>query len=812
MTPLEYALAYATLGLHVVPIPTGCKYPKGIKEWEKLATVDPTRITRWWTNHPAHGVGIATGPASGIFVIDIDPRDGGDDSLKALETKYGPLPETVETLTGGGGTHHYFLWPETGEIHNSASGVLGVGIDVRGVDGQVLAPPTIHPTTGTPYVFEIIHDLLDGHQICAAPDWLIALLQTPAANTEPRRERLPRLGDLPGDIWAASTTWAEQLERYGATLHTRHADAGGNGYEMWTRPGKDKQQGASASLYYKGSDVLKIFTPHWPGLAIGETYTLWGYHVTLEHQSDFDEAARIHGHEQRTSNAPATERPAQSMDTPHGHSVDKPLLFTGGRYLNDISDELVQLMVEANVPPHLFRHGEVVSQLTGEELCAIDRVRMLNVVELTVRPVSLKKDEIVPSRVEPAALDVAMLRLLQQLPAVQAVMRAPFLRADGSVCSAIGYDPASGNYLASTVDTNVPSNPTSQEVADAVALIDDLLFDFPLHTGSDRAHVYALLLTPLVRHLIPLAPLFVLDGNGPGVGKNLLAESCMYITTGQWIQTDPLPLDAEEQRKQITALLSTGRSVALFDEAHIVSGTSLSRLITSTTWGDRLLGYSKQVAYPNRITVVALGNNVEVQGDMPRRSILIRLESQIARPYDRQDFRHTDLRRWVEHNRPKLLGALLTLLVAWHQAARPGSAVRLGSFDAWAAIVGGTLANAGVDGFLVNSDAMRRRGATDDAEMEMHLTELWNEWHTAPFSAKQVARMIELDRLETTPPRLPNDRTRVAQALGHIYRRYSGRWLGSIRIAEDGVTGGARRWLLEPSPLSPTPNEGDSVD
>lgn len=797
MSPLDHALAYAALGLNVVPIPTGCKYPKGINNWEKLATTDTKRITAYWTKHPAHGIGIATGPNSGVFVVDIDPRDGGDDSLKALETKYGPLPETVETLTGGGGRHIYFQWPAAGEIHNSASGVLGVGIDVRGIDGQVLAPPTIHPTTGTPYVFEIVHDLLDGHPIHVAPDWLVELLQTPPPNTEPRRERLPRLGDLPGDIWASTTTWAEQLHKYGASLHSQHADAGGSGYEMWTRPGKHKEQGASASLYYKGSDVLKVFTSNWPGLTNGQTYTLWGYHVTLEHNNNYNEAAREHAKTQRAETAPATERPGQPMDTPHGQSMDKPLLFTGGRYLNDISDELVQLMVDANVPPHLFRHGDVVSQLTGEELCAIDRVRMLNVVELTVRPVNLKKDEIVPSRVEPAALDVAMLRLLQQLPAVQAVMRAPFLRADGSVCSSIGYDPASGNYLASTVHTNVPTNPTADDIARAVALIDDLLFDFPLHTLSDRAHIFALLLTPLIRHLVPLTPLFVLDGNGPGVGKNLLAESCMYVTTGQWIQTDPLPLDAEEQRKQITALLSTGRSVALFDEAHIVSGTSLSRLITSTTWGDRLLGYSKQVAYPNRITVVALGNNVEVQGDMPRRSILVRLESQIARPYDRQDFRHADLRHWVEQNRPRLLGALLTLLVAWHQAGRPESAVRLGSFDAWASVVGGTLTHAGVDGFLSNSDAMRRRGATDDAEMESHLTELWNIWHTAPFSTKQVAKMVEFDQLEITPPRMPNDRTRTAQALGHIYRRYSGRWLGAIRVIEDGLTDGARRWMLE---------------
>ena len=803
MTPLEYALAYAAKGLRVVPIPPGCKYPKGIKNWEQLATDDPARITKYWTNHPTHGIGIATGPLSGVFVVDIDPKDGGDDSFDALEARHGALPETVETLTGGGGRHLFYRWPEGADIRNEASGTLGVGIDIRGINGQVVSPPTIHPETGRAYMFEIEHDLLDGAVIADAPQWLIDLLTTPPAVAEPRKDKAPRpFGDMPGDIWAHTTSWADELTKLGAELHSQHRDNTGGYYEMWTRPGKTKHQGASASLYYGGTDVLKVFTPNWPGLTVGETYTLWGLHVTLEHQGDYAEAARIHGQQQRQLGDDIPQ-PTIDPETGEEETVEKPMVFTNGRYLNDITNELVSLMVKLNNPPRLFRHGEVVSQLTGDELSAVDRVRMLNVVEMTVRPVKTTKNDIVPSRIEPSALDITMLRLLQDLPVVQSIMRAPFLRSDGTVCADIGYDRTSGNYMTSTVDTNVPATPTPTDVAAAVAVVDDFVHDFPLNTNSDRAHIFALLLTPLIRHLVPLTPLFVLDGNGPGVGKNLLAESCMYVATGQWVQTDPLPLDSEEQRKQITALMSTGRSVALFDEAHIVSGTSLARLITSTTWGDRLLGYSKQVAYPNRITVVALGNNVDIQGDMPRRSILIRLESNVEHPYDRQDFRHNDLRHWVETNRAKLLGSLLMILVAWHQAGRPSSNVRLGSFDAWASIVGGALANAGVEGFLANAASMRDRGATDDGDMQEHLNELSRHFYGRAFTTRQVASLLEDNFLDTMPPRLGNDRARVQQSLGHVYRRYSGRWLGTCRIVPDGITSGSRRFIIEQSSAAP---------
>ena len=50
--------------------------------------------------------------------------------------------------------------------------------------------------------------------------------------------------------------------------------------------------GASASLYYHGSDVLKVFTSSAAPLVADETYTLWGFHVALEHGGDHAAAAR----------------------------------------------------------------------------------------------------------------------------------------------------------------------------------------------------------------------------------------------------------------------------------------------------------------------------------------------------------------------------------------------------------------------------------------------------------------------------------------------------------------------------------------
>lgn len=615
--------------------------------------------------------------------------------------------------------------------------------------------------------------------------------------------RMPYTGtERPGDDFNSRHSCGEVFAMDGWTLSKVKASSD----ERWLHPWNPTSDESATVFADDGHATVWSDTvpQHRLGIAIKRPYDPFGLFAALFHDGDHREASielakRGYGasrmREMLGYNIPVD---LVTDDVVTDDDGVKPGVIINGIHLDELADKVVRILVDSNSPPRLFRHGQTVSQFTRSELEPVDRGRMIHIAERTMRPYrASKQGALSPARLDVATLDLAMLRLLDELPAVQVVMRSPFLRSDGTICAEVGYDRASCNYLAATVVVDVATNPTPMQIADAVALVDDLLRDFPLSTASDRAHIFALLLTPLVRHLVPLTPLYVLDGNGPGVGKNLLAECCMYIATGGWIQTDPLPLDAEEQRKQITALLSTGRSVALFDEAHIISGTSLSRLITSTTWGDRLLGYSKQVAYPNRITVVALGNNVEVQGDLPRRSIIVRLESQLARPYDRQDFHHSDLRSWVEEQRPALLTSLLTILIAWRRAGSPVGSARLGSFDAWAQIIGGALAHAGVDGFLGNVGDMRSRAASDDSEMEAHLEELWKIYGSAPFSTRQVAEMIDNDRLDAVVVRGPNDRQGMAKVLGHLYRRYSGRRMDTVRIVPEGITRGARRWVLE---------------
>jgi len=98
-------------------------------------------------------VAIVTGRLSGLVVLDVDPRHGGDASLAAFEARHGPLPATVESRTGGGGRHFYFRHPG-GRCPNRVG--LEPGLDLRGDGGCIVAPPSIHPS-GREYAWRARH-------------------------------------------------------------------------------------------------------------------------------------------------------------------------------------------------------------------------------------------------------------------------------------------------------------------------------------------------------------------------------------------------------------------------------------------------------------------------------------------------------------------------------------------------------------------------------------------------------------------------------------------------------------------------------
>lgn len=130
----------------------------------KNATDDLSTVDSWLQKYPDMNIGLV--PPVGVVVLDVDPRNGGTESLQKLESEYSKLPETLTCATGGAGLHFYFKCDASVKSFKKE---IAPGIDVKAFNGYLVAPPSKHATGGV-YSWSIVADITE------APDWLQKLV------------------------------------------------------------------------------------------------------------------------------------------------------------------------------------------------------------------------------------------------------------------------------------------------------------------------------------------------------------------------------------------------------------------------------------------------------------------------------------------------------------------------------------------------------------------------------------------------------------------------------------------------------------
>jgi hypothetical protein len=168
---VDHALELAARGFAVFPLAPRSKVPIAGSRGCLDATRDPDRIVRMWQREPHANIGLATGGASGVWVLDVDDRHDGAATMRGLVGELGPLPPTLRARTGSG-WHLYFRLD--GAVVRQGANVLGPGVDTRSTGGYVVAPPSIHPS-GARYRW-----LTDLAPAVCPPKWLARLAPRPA--------------------------------------------------------------------------------------------------------------------------------------------------------------------------------------------------------------------------------------------------------------------------------------------------------------------------------------------------------------------------------------------------------------------------------------------------------------------------------------------------------------------------------------------------------------------------------------------------------------------------------------------------------
>ncbi len=223
----EFAITYALRGWKVLPIHgisagrctcgrADCSSPgkhPAIAHGVKEASSDLDQIAQWFSVSKNLNVAISTGEESGLIVLDIDPRHGGDESTLALAAKHGRLPDTLEVLTGGGGRHLYFKFPAGADIRSRA-GILP-GVDIRANGGYVVCPPSRHISGGV-YQWEASCDF-EHDEPAELPQWLLDMLLTggqPQSHPSPNGHKPDKILQGQRNDWLTSE--AGRLRRAGA--------------------------------------------------------------------------------------------------------------------------------------------------------------------------------------------------------------------------------------------------------------------------------------------------------------------------------------------------------------------------------------------------------------------------------------------------------------------------------------------------------------------------------------------------------------------------------------------------------------------
>lgn len=739
---MKAALVYAArLQWRVLPVQPGGKRPI-LKDWTSKASSDSETIKHWIEKNPNANIGINP---RGFFVLDVDPKNGGVDTLKELEAKHGPLPETATQRTPSGGFHYLFR----GNIATSAS-KLGRGLDTRGETGQFVVAPSKtdagkYEWVRAPWDFEIAEP----------PAWLVEALKPRAAEAVDEEDTGER-GFFPAASPEVLEAARETLERHGPAIegsggdhHTFRAAAilrhdfalseveawplfvqwnetcqppwseeelrtkFANGEEYGTAPyGIKRSMDAvvcvqKAIADWKGGDGVKLVQDCRKFLRAVTDPT-----VRAQCEKDLHQA---------------TGFKPKEMGLPKG--VVHVEVAAGEIQMTTELAKVADLSTQAIKRDVFQRNGILCEVVTGPRTFISD-LQVARIRDLMSRRAKYLHADEKGSTYQPAPEPVASIiharRMHTGIRVIDSVTTSPIFLEDGSILQQRGYNATSRVYLDPSVSVEVPESPTREDALAAVALFRDLLGDFKFQGRADFSTWLAALLTPLVKASIKNAPapLFVFSASNAGAGKTLLAEVLARIVTGVPLENSSYaPKDSNEWLKKLTSYVKAGSSIRVFDNVNGQFGDeALDRLVTSSVWSDRVLGASDAPPLPVVTTWVTTGNNSEPVGDTIRRVLVCRIEVNVDRPQELTGFKRPLLADYAESNRAQLLTAALTLLRAYHLADRPDQRLpSWGSFVRWSELVRGALVWAG----LPDPFETQQRVSADVNEPENEAHDFW---------------------------------------------------------------------------------------
>jgi hypothetical protein len=760
------------------------------KGWQKSSLPTTTTIERWLKK--GHNLGLRTGKASGVIVLDDDSPDGS--AAAALD-----LPKTVTVTTGSGKRHYYFAMPEGLSLRNSVKTRIA-GMDVRADGGQVVFVGSIHPDTKQPYCWA---PGLSPREVDLAPlpPNVLELLR--------QRERtVPKFTLLrSNDGTDQRVSNYAQAAIDGEVVNVLSAVEGNRNDTLNKAAFALGQLVTGGSLDGEGVRAALRDAAHRVGLPDAEAAK------TIE--SGLDAGMK----EPREVPAPAAPPASAFVNPSNKPEVDnRASIYIYAGWIHRAADQAEDIL-KSQRPALFYQRGSWLVRVTMLPEAGVGRiiqrkpiiqeVSAAAIVDVLTRLVRFERFD---QRTEQYFVVDCPERLAQtllsragdwRLQTLVGVIDAPTLRHDGSVLCIPGYDASTGLLLipGSTGFPAVPLWPTNEETRAALDTVLFLLKEFPFLEEVDRSVALAAILTALIRPSVRTSPLFAFRAAKMGSGKSLLADVVALIATGRPAAVMSQGADENEDKKRMLPILAEGDPVAVIDNIERPFGSAaLCSILTQATWRDRVLGKSQTLSLPTTNTTwVATGNNIVFVGDITTRTLVCDLDPKCERPEERRF--DLNLHHYIPEHRGELVAAGLTLLRAYHTAGRPMAELpTFGRFEEWSDWVRQALVWLG----LPDPCATRRRIEETDpvrAELADLLVALHRVFGTEVFKVADVMRTLQRDEdlhAAINAAFAPSGQAEpTAQGLGYILQRANRRPEGGLRVVRGPSSGGTATWRVE---------------
>jgi hypothetical protein len=362
-----------------------------------------------------------------------------------------------------------------------------------------------------------------------------------------------------------------------------------------------------------------------------------------------------------------------------------------------------------------------------------------------------------PARLQPVFVNAFMGLTTSRLPVLKSIVSTPLVSPGGRILATRGFDPISGIFfdLSSAELTATPDGEITEDAIRAAyqLFVEEMLCD--VATDPDGlATTIALLCSMVEAPLLPERPAFMVQAPQRGGGKTTLLHMCSQVVFNRLASAAAWSESKEERRKAIFAVALEGHRAVVFDNiprGAAITCPEIEKLLTAEEISDRVLGETRTGTASARIIVCFTGNNILPTGDMASRTLPIPIDPGRPDPENRV-FRHADPIAWVQANRGRLLGAVLTILAGNPTLRRrhePGFQPET-RFKLWWTLVGSAVEHAArLYGHAVSFREMFARNEVHDEEAAGRaelVALLLRRFGSGPFTAGGVADLISRSR------------------------------------------------------------------